>query len=73
VYPILRANLKALGLTYRDVGALIGKHESTVGLMMTGRLSFRLDDAMTIRDFVAPGMTLDELFSSQSTPPGGGD
>jgi transcriptional regulator with XRE-family HTH domain len=64
MYPILQAALVAKGMSQRALAALLGKHRNTVSMMMRGILDFHLHDAIKIRDTVAPGTALDDLFFS---------
>lgn len=62
-YRILYGKLKEKRMTYADLSGIIGCSESSVKNKMNGKTEFSINEASKIRDSVAPGMTIDELFA----------
>ena len=61
-YPNLKAELARKNLTLDDVAKLLGKTTRTAGEKVRGVTEFSLSEAMTIRDVLFPGCTLEYLF-----------
>lgn len=62
MYRVLIGKMAEHGILQKDLAALIGVTEKSLSQKINGKSKFALDQAMIIRDKVAPEMSIDELF-----------
>lgn len=65
--PNLRAEMVRIGIKTTDIARAIGKTERSVRYKVSGQRSFSVEEALTIRDSFFPGLSVEYLFSRDST------
>jgi transcriptional regulator with XRE-family HTH domain len=65
MFSNLRAELARKGLTTTDIADILGISKKSARNKLYGRSSFSIEEAFKLRDEVAPGMALDELFKKE--------
>ena len=61
-YYLVKVKMTRLGITYKDIGNALGYSSGTTSMKINGRYPLTLNEAKIIRDIVAPGMLIDDLF-----------
>ena len=65
-YPNLAAAMASRGLYQKDLARVVGRRAETVGQWMDGKeCGFPVGSAFKIRDELFPGMSIEELFSTE--------
>lgn len=65
--PNLRAEMVRIGIKTTDIARAIGKTERSVRYKVSGQRSFSVEEALAIRDRFFPGLSVEYLFSRDST------
>ncbi|WP_424236414.1 helix-turn-helix domain-containing protein [Bhargavaea ginsengi] len=65
MYKNLLSEIKNKGFTQAEVAKAAGMAESSLSQCLSGRMRFKLDQAIAIRDELFPGMNLDYLFMTE--------
>lgn len=65
-YYLVKVKMTRLGITYNDIGNALGYSSGTASMKINGRYPLTLNEAKIIRDMVAPGMLIDDLFEEAS-------
>ena len=63
MYRVLIGKMAESNILQKDLATLLGITEKAFSQKLNGKTKFTLDQAIVIRDNVAPAMSIDELFS----------
>lgn len=63
MYRVLIGKMAENNISRKQLAEKIGITEKSVGAWINGTVNINLIQAKQVRDIVAPGMSLDELFS----------
>lgn len=70
-YPNFKAELKRLGITYKDAAALLGMSLNNFSMKMNGKVSFTVNEVKKVRDEFCHDASLDYLLEeSKQVRPG---
>ena len=64
MYKNLTQEMRKHGITQSEVAKSASMAESSLSECLSGRMKFKLDQAIAIRDTFFPGMNLDYLFAN---------
>ena len=67
IYRTLYGELKKKRMTYADLAKIVNCAESSIKNKMNGKTKFSINEAIIIRNEVAPEMAIDELFAVEDT------
>ncbi len=65
-YYLVKIKMTRLGITYNDIGNAIGYSSGVTYRKINGKYPLTINEAKIIRDIVAPGMLIDDLFEEAS-------
>jgi hypothetical protein len=63
IYPMLEAKITEYGVKKKDIASALGITARALSSKLTGRCSFTLDEALTIKQMFFPNLCIEELFS----------
>lgn len=68
IYPEVLAAMKAVSITQEALAEILGFTPRTLRNKLTGRTPLSLDEAIAIRNNIAPGIDLETLFRREGKP-----
>ena len=69
MFPNLKAELARNGITYKELGKVVGKTENWIENRILGRASMPIEISMLIKNTFFPNYSYDYLFSNEIIPP----
>lgn len=67
MYKNLVAQMAESGVTRRDIAKVLGKHENSIGLKVSGKSPFTIEEAFKIKSQLFPDADLKYLFEQNAT------
>ena len=61
----LQAEMARYGVNTADIGAILGKSESTIRDKLVGKIRFSIEEAICVRDNLFPSMRIEYLFAGE--------
>lgn len=66
MYPNLLAEMKRRNITMQNIADKLHRTVGTISLKFSGKYPLTFAEAVQVRNFVAPGMSLDVLFDTEA-------
>ena len=70
MYSFLRGEMYKKGVTITSLAAKIGVSEKTMRNKISGETDFTWTEALAVRKFVSPEVSMEDLFASDEETPG---